>query len=205
MFDKPQGASELPRAYVTACKCRWSFYAQKADNDYTALGRTFVTASMNTPSKTSLPLPFPTLRNPLGERRLDRLFKASGVIPTTSVAVAGPLAGVAMSALWRRGVERVEAARRVTSTHADETSQVLLIVGCASVSHIRETLDLVMPILASGGRLGVDASQIASVSERFNLCQLLAHRGLRYAVGMERRAEIIARKPNLMETFAIAS
>ncbi len=143
--------------------------------------------------------------DPLCERSVDRLLNAVNVTELTSVTVAGPLAGAAMSSLWRRGVERVEAARRITSPSADQLSQILLIIGCASVDHISETLGAVLPILAPGGVLGIDANRIGAVSERSRLCQILAHRGLRYRAGIELHAEIIARKPDLTEVFALAS
>jgi hypothetical protein len=149
-------------------------------------------------------VPLPQL-DPLCERSIDRLLKAVGPIQSMSVTVAGPLAGAAMSSLWRRGVQRVEAARRITSPSADQLSEVLLLIGCTSVDHISESLGYVLPILAPGGVLGIDAHRIAAVSERSRLCQMLAHRGLRYRAGMELHADIIARKPDLTEVFALAS
>ncbi len=143
--------------------------------------------------------------DPLCERSVDRLLKAVDAAGATCITVAGPLAGAAMSSLWRRGVERVEAARRITSPNADQLSQILLIIGCASVDQIAETLSNVLPILAPGGALGIDANRIGAVSERSRLCRLLAHRGLRYAPGIELHAEIVAHKPDLSEAFALAS
>ena len=156
-------------------------------------------------SKTSLSIVQSLPLDPICERRVDRLLKAVGATPTTCITVAGPLAGAAMSALWRRGVERVEAARRITSPSADQLSQILLIVGCADMDRIAETLANVLPILAPGGALGVDASCLHSVNERVQLCRMLAHRGLRYRDGVELQAEIVARKPELVEQLAFAS
>jgi len=51
---------------------------------------------------------------------VDRLLKAAQAHSFTALAGAGPAAGAAMSALWRRGFERVEAARRVTCPCADQ-------------------------------------------------------------------------------------
>ena len=133
--------------------------------------------------------------DPVFERTVDRLLHCVSATTASSIAVAGPLAGPAMSALCRKGVERVEAARRITSPSADQFSQVLLLLGCVSVDQVVETLENMLPILAPGGMLGVDASRIAAVKERFRLCQMLSHRGLRYRPGMELRAEIIACKP----------
>lgn len=164
-----------------------------------------VMMAMQTPGKASPSLVMLMPLDPLCERSVERLLKGVSANAATSITVAGPLAGAAMSALWRRGIERVEAARRITSPSADQLSQILLIIGCGSVDHITETLGNVLPILAQGGLLGIDANRIGAVSERARLCQMLAHRGLCYRAGMELHAEIIARKPDLTETFALAS
>jgi hypothetical protein len=161
--------------------------------------------AMHAPSKSAPSLVMPLPIDPICERSIDRFLKAVGASSTSCITVAGPLAGAAMSALWRHGIERVEAARRITSPSADQLSQILLIVGCGDIDRIAETLSNVLPILAPGGVLGVDASQLHAVSERIRLCRMLAHRGLRYRDGVELHAEIIARKPEFAELFAIAS
>jgi hypothetical protein len=175
------------------------------DNRSMALGPITVMIAMNASLKSTPSLVAALPLDPICERSVDRLLKAAGATPATCITVAGPSAGAAMSALWRRGVERVEAARRITSPSADQLSQVLLIVGCAEFDKIAETLTNVLPILAPGGVLGVDASLLPSVSERVRLCRLLAHRGLRYRDGIELYAEIVAYKPDLETLFAMAS
>ena len=161
--------------------------------------------AMPASAKANLSLvPSPPL-DPTCERSVDRLLKAVGATSTTCITVAGPLAGAAMSALWRHGIERVEAARRITSPSADQLSQILLIVGCADLDRIAETLTNVLPILAPGGALGIDATCLHSVIERVRLCRMLAHRGLRYRDGVELHAEIVAHKPERVEQLAFAS
>jgi hypothetical protein len=154
-------------------------------------------------AKPTLVAPLPV--DPLCERSVDRLLTAAGATSSTSITVAGPLAGAAMSVLWRRNIERVEAARCITSPNADQLSQVLLIVGCESVDRIAEIVSKVLPILAPGGTIGIDANRIGSVSERVRLCGILAHRGLRYRASVELRPEIIAHKPHVADVFDLAS
>jgi hypothetical protein len=139
------------------------------------------------------------------ERSVDRLLRAVGATPSTSIAVAGPLAGAAMSALWRHGIERVEAARRITSPSADQLSDVLLILGCDTADQAAEILTAVLPILSIGGYLAIDASRMSGFAERGRLCQILAHRGFRYREGVQAETEIVAYKPDVAELFAIAS
>jgi hypothetical protein len=62
---------------------------------------------------------------------LRRMLALAQATPLCFVAVTGPDAGEAMSVLWRKGYDRVEAARRATCRAADEQSDVLLIVGCS--------------------------------------------------------------------------
>lgn len=139
------------------------------------------------------------------ELSIDRLLKASGAHSFMSVAVAGPMAGACMSALWRRGFERVEAARRVTSPSADQLSDLLMIVGCVDAAQASAVVTAVLPILRDGGTLVTDASRFAHSSERLKFCRMLAHRGLRYREGAHVETEILARKPELQEIFSVAS
>ena len=141
----------------------------------------------------------------LCERSVRRLLKGVNAGPETSITVAGPLAGEAMSALWRRGILRVEAARRIISPAADQRSQTLLIMGCASAAQVVATVDNVLAVLVPGGFLGIDASRIAAPADRIRLRQMLAHRGLRSRAGTEIHGEIILRRPDLEEAFALAS
>jgi hypothetical protein len=139
------------------------------------------------------------------ELSIDRLLKASHAQPSTAVAVAGPLAGGAMSALWRRGFDRVEAARRVTCPCADQLSDLLLIVGCESADQASAVVSAVLPILGPGGTLAIDAGRMTGSGERLRLCGMLAHRGLRYRDGAHVETEIVAHKPEPMDAFAVAS
>ena len=135
---------------------------------------------------------------------IDRLLKASHAHSFTAVAVAGPMAGAAMSALWRRGFERVEAARAVTCPCADQRSELLMILGCAGADQASAVVTAVLPMLAAGGTLAIDAGRFIDAQERLRLCQMLAHRGLRYREGAHVETAIIAHKPEPLE-FSIAS
>jgi hypothetical protein len=135
---------------------------------------------------------------------IERLLKACRTPSSSAVAVAGPSAGSAMSVLWRRGFERVEAARRVTCPCADQLSDLLLILGCGDAAKAGEVISAVLPILREGGVLAVDASLMAGSEERLKLCRALAHRGLRYREGAHQETEILAYKPEA-HALALAS
>jgi hypothetical protein len=135
---------------------------------------------------------------------VDRLLKASGAQSSMSVAVAGPMAGACMSVLWRRGFERVEAARRVTSSCADQQSDLLLVVGCIDADQASAVVSAVLPILRQGGVLATDAGRFANSGERLRFCRMLAHRGLRYREGAHVETDILARKPELEALFSVA-
>jgi hypothetical protein len=138
------------------------------------------------------------------EFAIDRLLKAVRAHSFTAVAVAGPLAGAAMSALWRRGFERVEAARAVTCPCADQRSDLLLILGCDGADQTSAVVSAVLPMLAAGGTLAIDASRFADSQERLRLCRMLAHRGLRYSEGAHVETAVIAHRPEPLDV-AIAS
>ena len=53
---------------------------------------------------------------------LGRMLALAQATPLCFVAVTGPEAGEAMSMLWRRGYDRVEAARRATCRAASTRS-----------------------------------------------------------------------------------
>ena len=108
-----------------------------------------------------------------------------------------------MCALWRRGFDRVEAARRVTCACADQLSDVLLVLGCESADKAVEVVSAVLPILRHGGVLAVDAGRFRR-EERARLCRMLGHRGLRYSENAHLRAEIVAHRPEAIE-FSLAS
>ena len=139
------------------------------------------------------------------ELSVDRLLKAADAQPFMSVAVAGPMAGPSMSVLWRRGFERVEAARRITSASADQLSDILLIVGCIDAEHASAVVTAVLPILREGGTLVTDAGRFTNSSERLRFCRMLAHRGLRHAETAHAETEITASKPYPQDLFSIAS
>ncbi len=147
--------------------------------------------------------PFATDLDLPTECAIDRLLKAANAHSFTTVSVAGPMAGAAMSALWRRGFEQVEAARAVTCPCADQRSDLLIILGCAGADQASVVVTAVLPMLAPGGTLAIDAC-LAGPDERLRLCRMLAHRGLRYREGVHMETEIIAHKPLPLE-FSVAS
>ena len=82
---------------------------------------------------------------------LERMLDLAQVTPISFVAVAGPRAGDAMSHLWRRGYQRVEAARRATCGAADERSDVLIVLGCQTVPDMRAVVAATFTMLRPGG------------------------------------------------------
>src|SRR3954468_1750313 len=87
------------------------------------------------------------------QRTLGRMLALAQATPLCFVAVTGPDAGEAMSVLWRKGYDRGEAARRATCRAADEQSDVLLIVGCGTVSDARAAAASTLTMLRPGGSL----------------------------------------------------
>jgi hypothetical protein len=74
--------------------------------------------------------------------------------PLCFVAVAGPGAGEAMCQLWRRGYQRVEAARRATCGAADERSDVLLVMDCQTAADTRAIVAATYTMLPPGRDAG---------------------------------------------------
>ena len=128
-------------------------------------------------------------------RRLDHMLKIADAHPDDGVCVAGPGAGDAMCALWHRGYERVEAARRVTCHCADTDCKLLLVIGIETSDQALKIIEAVSPILMPGGRLVIDANGLASVAERLRLCNLLAHRGFCYHPKAHLEVALLATKP----------
>ena len=100
-----------------------------------------------------------------------------------------------MCALWHRGYERVEAARRVTCHCADTDCNLLLVVGIETSDQALKIIEAVSAILIPGGRLVIDANGLRSVAERLRLCNLMAHRGFRYHPKAHLEASLMAMKP----------
>ena len=88
---------------------------------------------------------------------LGRMLDLAQATPLCFVAVAGPDAGEAMSQLWRRGYQRVEAARKATCRAADEQSDVLLVLGCETLADARAVAASTMSMLRPGGTVVIDA------------------------------------------------
>jgi len=84
-------------------------------------------------------------------------------------------------------------------------SDLLLVVGCDGADNASAVVTAVLPMLGGGGLLAVDASRFSGAAERLKLCRMLAHRGLRYHEGAHIETEMVARKPEPLEGFAIAS
>ena len=123
---------------------------------------------------------------------LDRMLDLAQATPLCFVAVAGPDAGEAMSQLWRRGYQRVEAARRATCRAADEQSDVLLILGCETLADARAIAASTMSMLRPGGTLIIDAGAFLDEAPRRMLCDSLRDLGLETQPQAYLSAEILA-------------
>jgi len=126
---------------------------------------------------------------------LDRMLDLAQATPLCFVAVTGPDAGDAMSQLWRRGYQRVEAARRATCRAADEQSDVLLIVGCQTLDDARAVCASTMTMLRPGGALVIDAGAFLDEAPRRRLCQDLGDLGLEIQPQAHLASEIMATRP----------
>lgn len=128
---------------------------------------------------------------------LDRMLELAGASPLDAVAVAGPQAADAMVELWRRGFERVKAARRATCSSADERCDLLLVMGCIDSSGADALVGAVLNMLAPGGRLIIDAGLMLGADERADLCGRLRRRGLFVGDHAGLAAELMAERPAL--------
>jgi hypothetical protein len=128
-------------------------------------------------------------------RTLGRMLTLAQATPLCFVAVTGPDAGEAMSVLWRRGYDRVEAARRATSRTTDEQSDVLLIVGCSTVLDARAAAASTMAVLRPGGALVIDAGAFLDQEPRRTLCEDLRALGLEVEAQAHLSAELLATRP----------
>ncbi|WP_165185928.1 hypothetical protein [Caulobacter soli] len=126
---------------------------------------------------------------------LGRMLALAQATPLCFVAVTGPEAGEAMSVLWRRGYDRVEAARRATCRAADEQSDVLLIVGCSTVADARAAAASTMTMLRPGGALVIDAGAFLDQELRRALCEDLRALGLEVDPQACLSAELLATRP----------
>lgn len=126
---------------------------------------------------------------------LDRMLDLAQATPLCFVAVAGPDAGEAMSQLWRRGYQRVEAARRATCRAADEQSDILLILGCDTLSDARAVIASTMTMLRPGGVLVIDAGAFLDDGPRRALCDGLQDLGLETQPQAHLSPEILATRP----------
>lgn len=128
------------------------------------------------------------------DAQLDRMLDLAQSAPQRVVAVAGPEAGEAMSGLWRRGYQRVEAARRATCPGADEMADVLLVAGCDRPEAAAEITRATRGMLRTGGVAVIDAGRMSNPDDRLRLCGLLAEAGFAIQEGAHLAAEIAVRK-----------
>ena len=126
---------------------------------------------------------------------LGRMLALAEATPLCFVAVTGPEAGEAMSVLWRKGYDRVEAARRATCRAADEQSDVLLIVGCSTVSDARAAAASTLTMLRPGGALVIDAGAFLDQEPRRALCEDLRAMGLEVEPQACLSSELLATRP----------
>lgn len=126
---------------------------------------------------------------------LDRMLDLAQATPLCFVAVAGPGAGEAMCQLWRRGYQRVEAARRATCGAADERSDTLLVLGCPTLHDARAVIAATYTMLRPGGTLVVDASALLDETPRRALADSLRELGLDVQPQAHLGAEILATRP----------
>ena len=126
---------------------------------------------------------------------LARMLALAEATPLCFVAVTGPDAGEAMSVLWRKGYDRVEAARRAARHAADEQSDVLLIVGCPTVSDAHAAAASTLTMLRPGGSLVIDAGAFLDQEPRRALCEDLRALGLEVEPQASLSAELLATRP----------
>ena len=126
---------------------------------------------------------------------LHRMLDLAQATPLCCVAVAGPQAGEAMSQLWRRGFQRVEAARRATCRAAAEQSDILMIVGCETPADARAVAEATLTMLRPGGTLVIDAGAFLDQPPRKMLCEALIDLGLETQPQAHLSAEIMATRP----------
>lgn len=127
-------------------------------------------------------------------QRLDRMLELAQATPLCAIAVAGPDAADVMAELWKRGYDRVEAARRATCSSADEKADLLLVVGLASAAEAARSVHGMRAILSEGGLAVIDAGHMTDSDERLRLCGLLSEEGFVCRPDGHLSAEILARK-----------
>ncbi|CAN5406456.1 hypothetical protein BH10PSE4_BH10PSE4_17480 [soil metagenome] len=126
---------------------------------------------------------------------LERMLTLAQATPLCFVAVTGPDAGEAMSVLWRKGYDRVEVARRATCHAADEQSDVLMVIGCATTHDARAAAASTLTMLRPGGVLVVDAGAFLDQEPRKALCEALRALGLEVEAQAQLSAELLATRP----------
>lgn len=126
--------------------------------------------------------------------QLDRMLGLARATPLSVIAVAGPEAAEAMSGLWRRGYQRVEAARRATCPAADELCDVMLVAGYERAGPAAACVCGTRAMLRSKGSVVIDAGRMSDPDERLRLCGLLAEEGFSLQPGAHLAAEILARR-----------
>ena len=145
----------------------------------------------------SVSSPLEIAEDPSLEQRLDRMLLTVAARVDEPVCIAGPKALDAMCALWRRGYQRVELARRCTCGCADEMCELLLVPGGVDANQIVETIQAVSAMVRPGARIVIATQDLGGRKERDRLCSLLATRGFRYRQDGEIDLVLLALKPGL--------
>lgn len=125
---------------------------------------------------------------------LDRMLELAQATPLCAIAVAGPDAADVMANLWKRGYDRVEAARCATCPSADKKADLLLVVGMQSASQTARSIHAMRAMLREGGLAVIDAGHMTDPDERLRLCGLLSEEGFACQPDAHLAAEILARK-----------
>ncbi|MDO9335027.1 MAG: hypothetical protein Q7T61_01375 [Caulobacter sp.] len=135
---------------------------------------------------------------------LDRMLELAQATPLCVIAVAGPDAADAMAGLWKRGYDRVEAARCATCPSADQVADLLLVVGMESASQVGRSVHGMRAMLREGGLAVIDAGRMTDPDERLRLCGLLSEEGFACRPDAHLAPEILARKLG-RQTWSVAA
>ena len=109
---------------------------------------------------------------------VDRAIALKIARPGDRICVAGPSGQAATVALCRRGFDRVECALEATSHGADESGDLLLVVGQMTAGDLAATVRRTVRLLRDGGALMI---QLASPGDGATVRNVLA--ALRYSIG----------------------
>ena len=135
---------------------------------------------------------------------LDRMLDLAQATPLCVIAVAGPDAADAMAGLWKRGYDRVEAARCATCPSADQLADLLLVVGMPCAAQAARSVHGMRAMLREGGLAVIDAGHMTNPDERLRLCGLLSEEGFACQPDAHLAPEILARKLG-RQTWSLAA